>query len=209
MGGELVRPCQDCVDPEVVGCQCSEDSSTNILVGGSGSPGDPFVPEIIFDPDSGNQAVDDGTGLLVPTWDYIRIYASVNQDRATTEALNFDANTLGHGNQSMHTTTLPDSHHVDILEDGWYALYAQALATDDTFVTGLNLYWEDGANTKYSEGFADQTPCVVSTYTEDWLSAGDNMSVHIEFTGVGPVTLQGVGGKGYRTFAVVRKIAKV
>lgn len=205
----MSRPCADCVDPEVTGCQCSMDSSDTVLVTGSGSVADPFVPAANLDPDSGNNLSESASGLLVPTWDYIRIYASVDQDRATTEALNFDANTLVHGNQLLHSTTLPDSHHVDILEDGWYAMYAQTLVKDDNYVTGINLYWEDGANTKYSEGYAPETPTVVSTYTEDWLSAGDNMSVHIEFTGDGPAVLAGVGGKGYRTYAVVRKIAKV
>lgn len=205
---ETAGPC-GCIDQTAVGCQCSLSPSDTIAVAGDGAPGSPFTPSAIIDPVSGNELSESASGLLVPTWDYIRVHASVDQNRATTDAVAFDQNRLAHGNQTMHLTSLPERYYVAIQEDGWYAMYAQVLVIDTNHLTEVNVYWEDGSNAKYSEGYQPSTPCVVSTYTEDWLQAGDHMSVHLEFTGAGPAVCQGVGGKGYRTYATMRKIAKV
>ncbi len=61
------RPCADCVDPEVLGCQCSEDDSDTVSVSGDGSGGNPFVHSVKVSADANNAVVAEGDGIYVPS----------------------------------------------------------------------------------------------------------------------------------------------
>lgn len=87
----MTRPCQECVDPDGTGCQCSLESSTSVEVTGSGSAGDPFVPAVIIDPASDNGAEVTVDGLYVPPtpYPYCWAYADNDQVRAVADNVRF------------------------------------------------------------------------------------------------------------------------
>lgn len=206
----MARPCSECVDPEVTGCQCSFDNSDSILVPGAGTPGDPFIPEANIDPDAGNRLEVSASGLLVPTYPYVYAYAADDQNRADGEPIAFNANDAHVGTSTIHDPADPaGKYDFTITETGWWEGWAQTLVRDTNPLTSLNLYWEDdgGAGSRYSEGWLTATPGIVWTKLAGWFTASTVLEVRLRFTGAGPADVQ--GGTRYRTFAYLRKVAKV
>lgn len=59
----MPSPC-NCPDPEVLGCQCSGESSTSISLSGAATPGNPWNWTVILDPSGDNISSISASGLL-------------------------------------------------------------------------------------------------------------------------------------------------
>lgn len=202
--------CERCGSVAASGCQCSSDSSTTIERTGSGTASSPFIYNAIIDPASDNQLEATVDGLYVPTGEYVYAYAADDQNRADGEPIAFNANDPHTDPSGMHVPGDPTGKYdFNILTDGWYMGYAQALVRDTNPLTELNLYWEDdgGAGSRYSEGFRQSTPDLVDTTMFGWFIAGTILEVRLRYTGAGPADVQ--GGTRYRTYAFLGKWAKV
>ena len=70
----MAGPC-NCPDPEVLGCQCSGESTDSIAVTGAATPANPWHWDIVLDPDPDNIATISASGLLV---DPVALKALVN-----------------------------------------------------------------------------------------------------------------------------------
>lgn len=196
----MSRPCQDCIDAGITGCQCSFIDSETIAFTGSGDAGDSFVSTAIVSTDANNRLEARSSGLYVPELPWIRSIADTDQDRATGDAIAFNANEP-HGDQTMHLAPYTDHYYWAIPITGLWELTAQVFVKDAGGIDLVSVLWKDSGSVFYSEEAFYSIPCAIQVTARSWIAAGTHVQLIQRWvTGAGPATISGgTNGDPYET----------